>query len=158
VADEQHRAAPPSEICLHLAEAALLESASPTARTSSTIRISGPGGRDREGQPHVHAGGIALHGRVEELLDLGESDDVVELGSDLAPLHAEDRAVQEDVLAAAQLLVKAGADLEQRATRPRRMARPSVGSVMRERILSSVLLPAPFRPTMPTTSPARTES
>ena len=34
--------------------------------------------------------------------------------------------------------------------------RPSVGSVMRDRILSSVLLPAPLRPMMPTTSPCLT--
>ena len=34
--------------------------------------------------------------------------------------------------------------------------RPSVGSVMRDRILSSVLLPAPLRPMMPSLSPACT--
>src|SRR5262249_53194476 len=34
--------------------------------------------------------------------------------------------------------------------------RPSVGLVMRLRILRSVLLPAPFRPMMPTTSPLAT--
>ena len=33
------------------------------------------------------------------------------------------------------------------------LARPRVGVVMRDRILSSVLLPAPLRPMMPTTSP-----
>ncbi len=41
-------------------------------------------------------------------------------------------------------------------TRPWISALPVVGSVMRERILSSVLLPAPLRPMMPTTSPAST--
>src|SRR4030095_6685672 len=35
-------------------------------------------------------------------------------------------------------------------------ARPVVGSVMRERILSSVDLPAPLRPMTPTTSPGGT--
>ena len=39
--------------------------------------------RDRERQPHVHAGGVALDRRVEELLDLGERDDLVELAADL---------------------------------------------------------------------------
>ncbi len=43
-------------------------------------------------------------------------------------------------------------------TRPRSRTRPSVGSVMREMILSSVLLPAPFRPMMPTTSPCPTSN
>ena len=42
------------------------------------------------------------------------------------------------------------------ATRPRILTRPSVGSVMRERILSSVILPAPLRPMMPSTSPRLT--
>ena len=32
-----------------------------------------------EGQAHVHAAGVALDRRVEELLDLGELDDLVEL-------------------------------------------------------------------------------
>ena len=39
------------------------------------------------------------------------------------------------------------------ATRPRISMRPWVGSVMRLRIFRSVLLPAPLRPMMPTTSP-----
>ena len=38
-------------------------------------------------------------------------------------------------------------------TRPQISARPSVGSVMRARILSTVLLPAPLRPTIPSVSP-----
>ena len=41
-------------------------------------------------------------------------------------------------------------------TLPRISARPAVGSVIRERIFSSVLFPAPFRPMIPTTSPRRT--
>ena len=43
-------------------------------------------------------------------------------------------------------------------TRPASSARPSVGSVIRERTFSSVDLPAPLRPTMPTTSPASIRS
>ena len=73
---------------------------------------------------------------------------------DLAASHAEDRAVEIDVLAAGQLRVKAGADFEQAADAAAQLDRdPSVGSVMRDRIFSSVLLPAPLRPMMPTTSP-----
>src|SRR5215204_524247 len=41
-------------------------------------------------------------------------------------------------------------------TRPRMTASPSVGSVMRERIFSSVVLPAPLRPMIPSTSPRGT--
>ncbi len=75
---------------------------------------------------------------------------------DLLALHAQDRAVQVDVLPARQLRMEAGAHLQQRPTRPVMSARPVVGSVIRDRIFSSVLLPAPFRPMIPTTSPGFT--
>ena len=39
--------------------------------------------------------------------------------------------------------------------RPSMSAHPQVGSVMRERIFSRVLFPAPFLPISPTTSPCR---
>ena len=58
---------------------------------------------------------IALHRRVEKFLDLGEGDDLVEFSRDLRSAHAEDRAVEKDVLATGQFRVKAGADLEQAA-------------------------------------------
>ena len=44
------------------------------------------------------------------------------------------------------------------ATRPRSRTQPSVGSVIRLRIFRSVLLPAPLRPMMPTTSPGWTSN
>ena len=40
--------------------------------------------RDGKRQPHIHAGRIALHRRIEKPLDLGERDDLVELFADLA--------------------------------------------------------------------------
>ena len=43
------------------------------------------------------------------------------------------------------------------ATRPRTSMRPVVGYVIRDRIFSSVLLPAPLRPMIPRTSPSSTE-
>ena len=89
-------------------------SASPTASTSSTIEdLRLQVGRHRERQPHVHAAAVALDRRVEELLHLGEGHDLVELRLDLAAAHAEDRAVEEDVLAAGQFRVEARADLQQ---------------------------------------------
>ena len=97
---------------------------------------------------------VALDRRIEELLHLGEGDDLVELALDLRRGHAKDGAVEIDVLPAGQFRVEAGADLQQAARRGRGCgSRRSVGSVMRLRILSSVLLPAPLRPMMPTTSP-----
>ena len=71
--------------------------------------------RDREGKPDVHAARVALHRRVEELLHSRELCDLRQLGLDLAALHAEDRAVQEDVLPARELGMEAGPDLEQAA-------------------------------------------
>ena len=60
-------------------------SASPTASTSSTMRISLSQMRgNRKRQPHVHAAAVVLDRGVEELLDAGEGDDGVELLADLA--------------------------------------------------------------------------
>ena len=136
------------------------KAASPTASTSSTNEDLGlEVGGDGEPEAHLHAARVALDGRVEELLDLRELDDLVELAGDLGPPHAEDRAAQVDVLAAGQLGVEAGADLEQGAdAAPQRRRCPRVGSVIRERILSRVVLPAPLRPMTPTTSPWRTSN
>src|ERR1700755_2900405 len=75
-------------------------------------------GRDREGEPHVHARRVELDGRLDELLKLGEGDYLVELLPDLDAAHAEYRAVQVDVLAPRQVRVKARADFEQRADAP----------------------------------------
>ena len=47
-----------------------------------------------------------LDRRIEELLDLGEGDELVEFAFDLDAAHAEDRAVQEDVFATVENLSK----------------------------------------------------
>ena len=65
-----------------------------------------------EAQAHVHARGVVLHRLVDEGPDAREVHDVVELALDLALVHAQDRAVEEDVLPTGQLRVEAGADLE----------------------------------------------
>src|ERR1700731_3446410 len=54
-----------------------------------------------------------LDRRVEEFLDLGEGDDLVEFAFDLDAAHAEDRAVQENVFSTSQFGMKSGANLEQ---------------------------------------------
>ena len=66
-----------------------------------------------EGEAHVHAARVALHRRVQKAADLAELDDLVELALDLGPRHAEDGAVELDVLAAGELGMEAGAHLEQ---------------------------------------------
>ena len=55
-----------------------------------------------------------LHLRIQEPLDLCERHDLIELPGDLDATHAEDRAIQVDVLAPGEVGMKAGAHLEQR--------------------------------------------
>ena len=69
---------------------------------------------DGEAEAHVHPGGVGPHGQVDELLELGERDDLVHHLADARAREAVDRAVQEDVLAAGEVGVEAGAELEQR--------------------------------------------
>src|SRR5207237_7767573 len=51
----------------------------------------------------------------DELVDLGEADDLVEVAGDFRPLHAADRAAEVNVLASGELAVKADGDLQERA-------------------------------------------
>ena len=74
---------------------------------------------DREAERRVHARRVRPHRHVDEPLELREGDDLVHVPPDRLALQAEDRAVEIDVLAARELGVEAGAELEQRAaTRP----------------------------------------
>src|SRR5215510_3657738 len=72
-------------------------------------------GRHGESQAHVHPAGIMLDRRVYEVFNLGERDNLIELPVYFAASHTEDRAVQVDVLAPAQLRVETCADFEQAA-------------------------------------------
>ncbi len=83
--------------------------------------------RDRERQPQVHAARVPLDRRVDELLDLRERDDLVELALDLGAAHPQDRAVQVDVLAARQLRMESGPDLEQRSDAAVDLGEPARG-------------------------------
>src|SRR5213596_2698179 len=69
---------------------------------------------DGEREPDVHPGAVALDRRVEKPLDLGERDDFVEPRRHFSLRHAEQRAVEMHVLAAGQVRMESGADLEQR--------------------------------------------
>ena len=70
--------------------------------------------RDAEAEARVEAGRVALHRRVDQPLDVGEADDGVELAIDLLARQAEQAGAEVDVLAAGQLGMKAGAELDQR--------------------------------------------
>ena len=137
-----------------------MNASSPTASTSSTSRTSGSTWMaTAEPEPHVHAGRVGLDRRVDEVLELGKRDDLVEAVGDLALGEPEHHAVDEDVLAAGDLGMKAGAQLDERrhaAAGPGRC--PPVGLPMPAMSLSIVLLPEPLRPTMPKVSPAATSN
>ena len=113
MADEEDGAALLRALLLHLAEALALEGDVADGEhfvDEQDVCVEMCGNRERE--PHVHAAGVALHRCVDELLDLGEGDDLVELARDLGAAHAEDRPVEVDVLAPAQLRMEAGAHLQ----------------------------------------------
>jgi hypothetical protein len=74
--------------------------------------------RHRERQADIHARGVALDRGIEKSLDFGKGDDLVEFPADFGAGHAEDRAVQIDVLAPGQLGMKSGADFEQAGDAP----------------------------------------
>jgi hypothetical protein len=69
--------------------------------------------RHREGHPHEHPARVELHGLIEELADLGEGLDLGEPRLHLAPRDAEQRSIQDRVLAPRELRVEAAAQFEQ---------------------------------------------
>ena len=69
---------------------------------------------DREGEAHVHAAGVELHLRIDEVLDLAELHDVVEDPLDHLLGESQHRAVEEDVVATGELRLKSGPELQQR--------------------------------------------
>ena len=113
VADEHDRAAVAPEL-VDLLRAAPLEALVADGEhlvDEQDLRLDVGG--DGEAEPHEHARRVVLDRRVDELLEPGELDDVVEAGGDLLLRQPEDGAVEEDVLAAAELGMEAGAELEQ---------------------------------------------
>src|SRR5262245_39171550 len=79
---------------------------------------------DRKGEADVHSAAVPLHWSVEELLYVGEGDDLVELSLDLEPLHSQDGAVEEDVLPPSQLGMKSCSHLEQACDPPENLGTP----------------------------------
>ena len=127
---------------------------SPTANTSSSSRMSASTcDRDREAEPHVHPRRVRAHGQVDEALELGEGDDLVEPLADVAALEPVDRAAEEDVLAAGEVGVEACAELEQRADRAADLDLPVVGAKMPAISRAASSCPSRFgrrtRPTRP---------
>ena len=142
VADEQDGPPHRRRHVLHFADALLLELHVAHGQDFVDEQYLGlEVGRDREREPQGHPGRVALDRHVDELLDLGEGDNLVEPGLYLLLPHAQHRAVEVDVLAAGQVGVERGADLEQRAHAPRQLDAPTsragdAGQYLDERALA----------------------
>ncbi len=63
--------------------------------------------RHREAESDVHAARVDLHRLVDEVTDAAELDDVVHRVGHVLPGESEHGAVEEDVLAAGEVRVKA---------------------------------------------------
>jgi hypothetical protein len=95
---------------------------------------------------------------VSRTSDLAELDDLVELGLDLAAVHAEDRAVEVDVLTAGEFRVEPVPTLQQRADAAAhdRLALRRLDDSAKH--LEQRGFTAPLRPITPSTSPRATRS
>lgn len=71
-------------------------------------------GGDGEGEASEHTGGIIADGGMNEVAELGEVDDFLILLLEEVLLIAEDGAVEENIFAAGEVEVKAGAEFEHR--------------------------------------------
>ena len=71
-------------------------------------------GCDREPEADRHAGAVALERRIDELLELGERNDLVHFPADLRARQAEDRGIDIDVLATREIPDEPCAHLDQR--------------------------------------------
>ena len=64
-----------------------------------------------EAQANPHAAAVAFYRGIDVVLDTAEGDDLVQLGVHLGLTHAEDGAVEVDVVPAGELGMEAGAHL-----------------------------------------------
>ena len=145
---------PAAEHFPHALDALLLERIVPHAQhfvhdQHLWIDVSGY----RESEPCIHPRGVTLDWRVNELFDSGEGDDLVELGLDLSPAHAQDRAVKKYILPPGEVLWKPADTSISAERRPLTTMRPLVGFMIRLSIFNAVLFPAPLWPMMPKASP-----
>src|SRR5262249_20098394 len=124
VADEEDGSAIPCHFA-HLAEALVLKGCVADGEhlvDNEDLRLQMRG--DGEGQPNVHPSRIVLHRRVDEFLDAGKGDDLIETTSHLGGLHTEQDSTEVHVVAARQLVMKTGANLEERTNSPMELGMP----------------------------------
>ena len=73
---------------------------------------------DGESEAYAHATRVVLDWRVDELLDAGKRDDLVEPSGDIRARHSKNRSVEEDVVAPCEIGMEAGSDLQQGSHAP----------------------------------------
>jgi hypothetical protein len=69
--------------------------------------------RHSEGQTNLHSTRVSFDWSVEELLDLGKGDNLVEPPPNFDSRHSEDRSVKENIFSAGEFLMKACSDFQQ---------------------------------------------
>ena len=74
--------------------------------------VGADGRRDPEANPRQHPGRILVEGRVDEVADVREIDDVLDEREHLLPRHALEDAVEDDVVATGELAIEARAERE----------------------------------------------
>ena len=70
-------------------------------------------GRDREREAHVHPARIVFYRGVKKLFDFGEINNLIEVPAYFHLAHAQDGAIQENILPSSEFWMKAGAYFKQ---------------------------------------------
>src|SRR5262249_9371685 len=100
---------------VELLEALLLESGVAHGEDlvdQQNLRVDLDRGGERKADEHPR--GVVLELEVDELLELGERDHLVEAGTRLAPAESQHDRVEDDVVARGEVHVEADAQLDER--------------------------------------------
>ena len=103
----------------------------------------------RERQPHVHPAGVVLELHLDELLQLGELDHLVEPAPGLPRSQAHHHPVQQHVLAGGEVRVEAHPQLDERGQGAGEPDPAAVGSVDARQQLQERRLARPVAPRDP---------
>src|SRR5215469_1689452 len=85
-------------------------------------------GGHRESKTNIHSTRVVLDRGIEEFLDFGKRNDLIELAHNLIAPHAEDGSVQEHVFAAGQFRMEASTYFEEAAHPPVKLCPPGSGT------------------------------
>src|SRR5437867_6659225 len=82
---------------------------------------------DAKGQSDVHDGGVMFPRGIDEPLNFSERDDLLKPPLNLSLLHAQEGAVQVDILATGVFRMEPGSDLQQGADASVELGEPGRG-------------------------------